>query len=122
MLFATANGGRSDGKGQRKAQAGTEARFEAPGPRAIEVSRIEQPDALGHPGNRLSNLYRIRVLRPSVLCPPGLCADRRLATEIAAPNQNVAGDGQNGINSCPRQAKPHETYRQRQSRPVGSNQ
>ncbi len=44
MLIATAMGGRIDGKEQGKAQTGTQACSEAPGPGAIEVSRIEQPD------------------------------------------------------------------------------
>src|ERR1700722_20403357 len=44
MLFATANGGRTDGKEQDNAQTGTKACSKAPRPRAIEVGCIEQPD------------------------------------------------------------------------------
>jgi hypothetical protein len=44
MLFATAIGGRIDGKEQGKAQTDTQACSETPGPGTIEVSRIEQPD------------------------------------------------------------------------------
>jgi hypothetical protein len=46
MLFATANGGRTDGKEQDNAQTDTQACAETSGSCAIEVSRIEQPDVV----------------------------------------------------------------------------
>jgi hypothetical protein len=63
MLFATANGGRTDGKEQDNAQTGTKACSKAPRPRAIEVGCSEQPDVSKLTTNLRSCIHRMVPFR-----------------------------------------------------------
>jgi hypothetical protein len=75
VLFATANGGRIDGKEQSEPHTDTQICSEAPGPRAIEVCGSEQPDLSKFPANTIQ-LLAYSSLRPSAIDhgAPGVAA------------------------------------------------